>query len=122
MPGRFEELAMRRRRLLLRSERLRADLSADQRVVMDAIGGFDRAVSKARRFASPVMMGVAALAAVRLLRRGRRASAVAARPGRGGLAMRGLMWLSLARRLLPYVGLVRAALRARRPDRHRGPL
>ena len=68
------ELAMRRRMLLLRSERLRAELAADQRVVLETLGGVDRCYSALPSgLASPVLLPAAArwLSAVETLPPGR---------------------------------------------------
>ena len=125
MSDRLEELAMRRRRLLLRSERLRADLAADQQVMLDALSGVDRAISTARKAAKPVFLVGAGLLLFKLLR-GRRSpraglagSAGMATAGRG-LMMRALFWLSIAQRALPYISLARNLWRSR-SSRHRQP-
>src|SRR3954468_617503 len=99
MSDRLEDLAMRRRRLLLRSERLRADLAADQQVMLDALSGVDRAISTARKAAKPVFLVGAGLLLFKLLRRGR------ARTAGGGLLMKALFWVSTAQRVLPYLSL-----------------
>jgi hypothetical protein len=101
---RIDQLEMRRRQLLLRSEGLRADLAADQRVIEDAISGIDRMVGKVRSLAMPVLLAGAGALFFAVLRR-------RIRPV--GFAMRGLMWISLARRLLAVFTLVRAATRSR---------
>jgi hypothetical protein len=103
MSDRFEELAMRRRQLLLRSERLRSDLAADQRIVLEAVGGFDKILSIAKGVASPLVIAAAGALFFGLLKRFRPV----------GLAMRGMVWISMAKRLLAVVGLVRAATRSR---------
>jgi hypothetical protein len=100
---RFEELAMRRRQLLLRSERLRSDLAADQRIVLQAVGGFDRIFSIAKGMASPLVVAGAGALFFGLLRRFRPV----------GLAMRGMVWISMAKRCISILGLVRAATRSR---------
>lgn len=107
MSDRIEELAMRRRRLLLRSERLRADLAADQQVMLDALSGVDRAISTARKAAKPVMLVGAGLLLFKLLR-GRRA-----RVAGGGLMMRALFWVTAAQRFLPYISIARNLWRSR---------
>jgi hypothetical protein len=119
MSDRLEELSMRRRRLLLRSERLRADLAADQQVMLDALSGVDRAISTARKAAKPVLLVGAGLLLLKLIR-GRRSPAAAglARAVAGGAAGRGLMmralfWISLAQRAMPYVSLARNLWRSR---------
>jgi hypothetical protein len=115
MSDRLDELALRRRRLLLRSERLRADLRADQQVMLDALSGVDRAYSMARRAARPLLMVSAGALLFRLFRgrRGGRAGAGARGGARAGFAVRALFWVSAARRLLPYVPLVKALWRSR---------
>jgi hypothetical protein len=107
MSDRLEELAMRRRRLLLRSERLRADLAADQRVVLDALSGVDSVLSKAKQVAKPALIIGGALLLFKLLRRGKKTTAGA------GLAMKALFWLSVAQRAMPYVSLARNLWRSR---------
>jgi len=110
MKHRLDELAMRRRRLLLRSERLRADLRADRVVLMDALSGVDRAFSFARSAAPPLLLAGAGALILRLLRRSRPAAGA-------GLAMKALFWVSMARRLLPYVTLIRRMWRSRSSQR-----
>lgn len=105
MGDRFDQLEMRRRQLLLRSERLRADLAADNRVVMEAIGGVDKVLGTARRLASPVLLAGGGALMLGLFKRFRPV----------GFAVRGLAWITLAKRLLTVVSLVRAATAARRP-------
>jgi hypothetical protein len=100
MSDRLDELAMRRRALLLRSERLRADLAADQRVLLDAVSGIDRIYSTARRAAPPLLMLGAGALLLRLFRRSRPA-------GRSGIAMKALFWISMCRKALPYVTLAK---------------
>jgi hypothetical protein len=103
MGHRLRELEMRRQRLLLRSERLRAELASDQRYVLQALGGFDRFLTIAKGFAKPLLFSGAGLLLLSFLRR--------ARPAR--FAMRTLVWVSMARKLLPFVGLIRAFVRSR---------
>jgi hypothetical protein len=105
MGDRFDQLEMRRRQLLLRSERLRADLAADNRVVMEAIGGVDKVLGTARRLASPVLLAGGAALALGLFKRFRPV----------GFAVRGLAWISLAKRLLTVLSLIRVATASRRP-------
>jgi hypothetical protein len=105
MGDRIEELEMRRRQLILRSERLRADFGADQRIVLDALGGFDRIFGMAKSLASPLLLAGGGALLLGLLRR--------IRPV--GFAMRGLVWVSLARRVLNIFTVIRAATRPRRP-------
>jgi hypothetical protein len=97
---RLDELEMRRRRLLLRSERLRADLAADQRVMLNALSGIDRMVSTAKRAAPPLLMLGAGALLLRFFRRSRPV-------GRAGMGMKVLFWVSMVRKALPYVTLVR---------------
>jgi hypothetical protein len=130
MSDRLEELAMRRRRLLLRSERLRADLAADQQVMLEALSGVDRAISTAKKAAKPVFLIGAGLLLFKLIRGRRRGGrAAAAGSALGGLAgvlgggraatagsgllMRALFWVSIAQRALPYVSLARNLWRSR---------
>jgi hypothetical protein len=120
MSDRYEQLAMRRRQLLLRSERLRGELAADRMVVMEALSGIDRAVSTARRFARPALLAGGVALALALFTRRRRRSRYEARAmaragaSAGGFAMRGLRWITLARRLLALLTVARAVARARR--------
>jgi hypothetical protein len=109
MGDRFDQLEMRRRQLLLRSERLRADLAADNRVVMEAIGGVDKVLGTARRLASPVLLAGGGALLLALFKRFRPV----------GFAVRGLAWITLAKRLLTVVSLARAATAASR--RRTGP-
>jgi len=106
MSHRLQELAMRRQTLLLRSERLRADLAADHRVVREALSGVERFYSIARRAAPPLLLlGVGAL----LLRLFRRSRPIAA----AGLGRKAIFWASMARRALPLVPLARSMWRSR---------
>ncbi len=100
---RLDELAMRRQELLLRSQQLRADLAADQRYVIEALSGLDRFASIAKNVSKPIALGAAALLMLSFMRRARPAA----------FAMRALVWVSMARRLLPIVGLVRTFMRSR---------
>jgi hypothetical protein len=112
MNDRFEQLELRRRQLLLRSERLRAELAADQRVILDAIGGVDRMFSLVRSVASPVLLAGGGALLFGLLKR--------FRPVR--VATRGMVWVAMAKRLLTIFTLVRAATRSRsrrEPESHR---
>ena len=115
MSDRLEELAIRRRRLLLRSERLRADLAADQQVMLDALSGVDSAISKAKQLAKPALIVGGALLLFKLLRRGRKRTAGA------GLTMKALFWLSVAQRAMPYVSLARNLWRSRSSRRYGQP-
>ena len=105
MSDRFDQLELRRRQLLLRSERLRAEFGADQRIVLDAIGGVDRIFGMARSVVSPMLLAGGGALLFGMLKR--------VRPV--GFAMRGLVWVSLARKLLTVFTLVRAATRSRSP-------
>src|SRR5262245_34103016 len=129
MSDRLEELAMRRRRLLLRSERLRAELAADQQVMLDALSGVDRAIHTAKKAAKPIFLVGAGLMLFKLIRGrrgGRRGAAAglrglagatagegAGRAAGSGLLMRALFWISVAQRALPYVSLARNLWRSR---------
>src|SRR4051812_46026523 len=116
MSDRIEELAMRRRRLLLRSERLRAELAADQAVMLDALSGVDRAISTARKAAKPALLIGGGLLLFKLLRGRRSRPAVGGPAGaaaRGGLLMRALFWVSMVQRAMPYVSLARNLWRSR---------
>jgi hypothetical protein len=119
---RLDELAVRRRMLLLRSERLRADLAADQQVFLDALSGVDRALATAKRAAKPVLLVGAGLLLLRLIRGGgrRRAVATAAAAGASGLAMRALFWITTAQKALPYISLIRNLWRSRSSRGHGG--
>jgi len=111
MGDRFDQLEMRRRQLLLRSERLRADLAADQRIVLEAIGGVDKVIGTARRLASPVLLAGGGALLLGLFKRFRPV----------GFAVRGLAWISVAKRLLTVLTLIRAATASRRPPPEPGP-
>jgi hypothetical protein len=106
MGARLEELALRRRRLLLRSARLRGEIAADRRYLMRSLDSVDRYYSIARGLAKPVALAGAGLLLLKILRRGGRAAG-------GGFAVRALVWVSMARRLLPLVGLARAYMKSR---------
>jgi hypothetical protein len=109
---RFEQLELRRRQLLVRSARLRADLAADQQVIVDAISGVDRVVGRVRTlasFLSPLLLAGGGALLLRLLRGSSRA-----RPARkAGLVARGANWLMRARRLLTVLSIIRAVARSR---------
>jgi hypothetical protein len=107
MSNRLEELATRRRRLLLRSERLRAELAADQQVMLAALSGVDRAISVAKKAAKPVFLVGAGLLLLKLLRRGR------VRTAGSGFLIKAMFWVSAAQRALPYVSLARNLWRSR---------
>jgi hypothetical protein len=114
MGHRLAELEMRRRRLLLKSARLRTEFGADQRYVLETLSGVDRYFSIARGVVKPVALVGAGLLLLKMLRR-RRHSHVDDESGEGvgGFAARALVWVSMARRLLPLVGLVRAYMQSR---------
>ena len=115
MSDRFDELEIRRRQLLVRSARLRAELAADQQIILDAVGGVDRVVGRVRgvmSLASPLMIAGGGALLFALLRRFRPARA----------AVRGVAWLAVARRVLPILSIVRAVMRSRsRRDPHAEP-
>lgn len=128
MTDRLEQLQLRRRQLLLRSERLRAELAADQEVMLDALSGVDRAIATARKLAPPFLLIVGGAMLFRLIRRARRgpaeSAALAAGAGAGagagvgggrraGFAAKALFWISVARRCMPYLPVVRALWRSR---------
>jgi hypothetical protein len=125
MSDRLEQLQLRRRQLLLRSERLRAELSADQEVMLDALSGVDRAIATARKLARPFLLVAGGALLFRLFRRSRRGAvgaagvAVAATARRAGFATRALFWVSVARRLLPYLPVAQALWRSRFSQRAR---
>src|SRR5262245_60723464 len=120
MADRFDQLEMRRRELLLESQRLRADLAADHLLVVEALTGVERGVGVARKVVGPLLMSGAAAMLFRLFFRRRHHSAAAVAEGIGaaglaGLAMRGLKWVTLARRVLTIIAVVRS-LKNRRDD------
>jgi hypothetical protein len=103
---RLDELALRRRTLLLRSERLRSDLAADQRVMLNALSGIDRVYSTAKRAAPPLLMLGAGALLLRLFRR--------SKPGRrAGAGVKVLFWVSMIRKALPLVTLARTLWQSR---------
>ncbi|HVY83415.1 MAG TPA: hypothetical protein VG994_20690 [Steroidobacteraceae bacterium] len=126
MSDRFEQLAMRRRQLLLRSARLRADLAADQLIILDAIEGIDRTVGKVRGLlsvASPLLLaGGGAALLLRLFRGSRRARAASRAVAKPGLVARGIAWVALARRLISLFSIVRAVARSRSRRHAASPL
>ena len=123
MSDRLEELAVRRRRLLLRSERLRADLAADQQVMLDALSGVDNAISKAKQMAKPALLIGGALLLFKLIRGGGRGKGTAGAAGRGasGFTMKALFWLSVVQRAMPYISLARNLWRSRSSRRYGQP-
>lgn len=101
MSSRVAELAMRRQMLVLRSERLREALVADQFAIRQSLGGIDRAVSLARGFGSPMMLlgvGAMALSAMRKVRT-------------LTWGVRALMLVSLARKALTLAQVFRGVTR-----------
>ena len=103
MSSRVAELAMRRQMLVLRSERLREDLVADQFAIRQSLGGIDRAVSVARGFGSPlVLLGVGAMA-LSAMRKVRSVT----------WGVRALMLVSLARKALTLFQVFRTITRSR---------
>ncbi|MEP7245347.1 MAG: hypothetical protein ABI885_16965 [Gammaproteobacteria bacterium] len=117
MGGRLDELALRRKMLLLRSERLRSDLATDQRYVLQSLSGLERYVSIARGVGKPLLMGGLGAMLLGFLRRrrprGRGGGSEYGSESRWALIPRALVWVSTARRLLPLVGLCREFLRSR---------
>jgi hypothetical protein len=114
MGARLAELEMRRRRLLLKSARLRSEFGADQRYVLDTLSGADRYYSMARNVAKPALFVGASLLLLQLLRRRRRRfESEDVDTDRAGFAARALVWVSMARRLLPLLRLARAFMQAR---------
>ena len=111
MSDRLDQLAMRRRALTLRSERLRADLAADQQVMLDALSGVDRAYHRARRAAPKVLLVGAGLLLLKFVTRQRTPVRTAAR--NAGFVAKALFWVSMARRVMPYVPLIKALWRSR---------
>ncbi len=77
--------------------------------MLNALSGVDRVYSIAKRAAPPLLRVGAGALLFRLLRRGRPAAAA----GASGFAVRALFWVSAARRLLPYLPLVKALWRSR---------
>jgi hypothetical protein len=117
MSSRIDQLEARRRELLLEGQRLRAELAADHEIVLEALGGVERTIGTVRRLASPVLMfgGGALLLKLLFFRRqpARAAAATAGAAGLAGFALRGLKWITLARRVIAVVTIARAAFRAR---------
>lgn len=115
MGHRLSELEMRRRRLLLKSARLRSQFGADQRYVLDTLSGVDRYYAIARNVAKPALFVGASLLLLKVLRRRRRLERGADDDDSdgAGFAARALVWVSMARRVLPLLGLARAFMQAR---------
>jgi hypothetical protein len=104
MTSRVAELAMRRQMLVLRSERLREELVAEQFAIRQSLGGVDRAISIARGFGSPMLLfgvGAMALSAMRKVRS-------------VTWGVRALTLISLARRALTLVQMFRTVTQSRR--------
>lgn len=118
MSDRFDQLEARRRELLLESQRLRAELAADHAVVVEALSGVERTVGMVRRLASPVLLSAGGALLLRLLfsrrRPARAAAAGVGAAGLAGFALRGLRWITLARRALTIIALARTFMRSRR--------
>ncbi len=118
MSDRLEELARRRRRLLLRSELLRAELAADHQAMLEALRGVDRAISTARKAAKPVFLNGGGLLLFRRIRGRRvpaagRVGAVTSAAASRGLLTRALFLVATIRRVLPYLSLARNLWRSR---------
>jgi hypothetical protein len=120
MGHRLAELEMRRRRLLLKSARLRSEFGADQRYLLQTLSGVDRYYSIARGVVKPVALVGAGLLILKFLRRRRRSDRddEESAGGVGGFAARALVWVSMARRFLPLVGLARAYMKSRAQRRY----
>jgi hypothetical protein len=108
MRDRIDELQQRRRELLLRSDRLRADLGETHRVLLASLAGVERTLFRARRLAKPVLLAGAGALLLRFVRRRLRP---APKPVKS--AVSGLMWLGIARRLITLLPLIRAVIQAR---------
>jgi hypothetical protein len=105
MTSRVAELAMRRQMLVLRSERLREELVAEQFAIRQSLGGVDRALSIARGFGSPLLLlGVGAMA-LRAMRKVRSVT----------WGVRALMLVSVAKKALTVFQMFRAVTRSRQP-------
>jgi hypothetical protein len=99
MSGSLSDLEARRHMLVLRSERLRADLGRAYGEFETRLGGVDRIFAVVRRIASPsILVSVAGLA-LAMLRR--------AHPFMW--ATRGVLIFSVVRRILAAVHALRAA-------------
>jgi hypothetical protein len=97
MTHRVSELATRRQMLVLRSERLREELVAQNFAIRRSIGGVDRVVSIARGVKSPLLLVGAGLMALRLMRGRRRVRKV----GSVTWGVRAMMLVSMIRKALP---------------------
>src|SRR5690606_27970348 len=96
-------LAMRRQMLVLKSERLREELVAEQFAIRQSLGGVDRVFSIARGMGSPILLlgvGAMALSAMRKVRS-------------VTWGVRALMVVSLARKGLTLFEMFRTITRAR---------
>ena len=113
MGHRLAELEMRRRRLLLKSARLRSEFGADQRSLLVTLSGVDRYYAIARNVAKPALFVGGSLLLLKLLRRRRRSEPDDDSSDRAGFAARALVWVSMARRVLPLLGIARAFMQAR---------
>lgn len=90
MNGRAVELALRRQRLILRSERLRSEIRVQARALEQRLAGIDRIAGVARRvLARP---GLVTLASTLLY--------FAQRRGSMRFLGKSLMWVTMARRAL----------------------
>ena len=98
--------------------------------MLDALSGVDRAVATARKFAPPFLLIAGGALLFKVLRRSRRRAfsaagagapeGAAAAAGRGaGFAAQALFWISLARRVLPYLPVAKALWRSRFSQRAR---
>ncbi len=113
MTQRRAQLEARRQELVLRSQHLRMELAADQRLMAAALSGVERALEVVKRLARPTLLVGGAVLLVRLLRRRRVPSASRAiRPA--SLATRSLAFVSLVRRAISVIGVIRALAAARR--------
>jgi len=103
MTSRVAELAMRRQMLVLRSERLREELVAEQFAIRQSLGGVDRVLSIARGMGSPLLLlgvGAMALSAMSKIRS-------------VTWGVRALMLVSLARKGLTLFQMFRTITRSR---------
>jgi hypothetical protein len=111
--SRVSELAMRRQMLVLKSERLREELVAEQFAIRQSLGGVDRALSIARGLRSPMMLlGVGAMV-LRVMRGLGVLRGVRRVGGMTSWGVRALMLVSLARKGLTLFQMFRTITRAR---------
>ena len=101
MSDRSDELALRRKGLELRSERLRRELAEDAEIVGETVTRVDHAVDSARRYASPALLLVGGVVLIVALASPARTLAWLAR---------GAVALSIARRALGLYRHLRAEL------------